>query len=172
MTDPIREHIRLLSIFHYVVGGLGYLFSMIPFIHLSMGIFFLLAPEAMLNPPAARPSVSAVELESGNPQGGGESGTATAPISTFPARLVGVLFVAIPSVIILCGFALSTAIVMAGRRLAACRSHQFCLVVAGIECLFTPFGTVLGVFTLLTLLKPEARACFGLAQNHSTPGIA
>ena len=87
---------------------------------------------------------------------------ASAPNELFPARLFGLMFTIIPAIIMLCGFTVSTLILIAGKRLAAYRSHTFCMVVAGIECLFMPFGTVLGVFTILTLIKPEARQLFGL----------
>ena len=38
------EHLRLLSIFHYVVGGLAALFACIPLVHLAMGVFMIIAP--------------------------------------------------------------------------------------------------------------------------------
>jgi hypothetical protein len=38
------EHLRLLSIFHYVVGGILALFACFPIIHLIMGIMFLTMP--------------------------------------------------------------------------------------------------------------------------------
>jgi hypothetical protein len=31
---------------------------------------------------------------------------------------------------------------------------------AGIECMFTPFGTVLGVFTIITLVRPSVKEVF------------
>ena len=33
-----EEHLRLLSIFHYVVGGITGLFACFPFIHLAVGL--------------------------------------------------------------------------------------------------------------------------------------
>ena len=33
---------------------------------------------------------------------------------------------------------------------------------AGIECMFTPFGTVLGVFTIIVLMRPEVKTMFGI----------
>jgi hypothetical protein len=38
----------------------------------------------------------------------------------------------------------------------------YCLVVAGIECIFMPFGTVLGVFTIIVLMRPSVRNLFGV----------
>ena len=39
--DQDREHLRLLSIFHYVVGGIAALFGFFPIIHVFMGIAML-----------------------------------------------------------------------------------------------------------------------------------
>lgn len=151
MSEQVREHLRLLSIFHYVVGGIGYVVSMIPCIHLALGIFFLVAPPEKFSPPKIEVSNGqTVEVEQ------------VQPVTPFPSKLFGGIFVGVASMIILGGVTLSSVIVTAGRRLAARRSHTFCLVVAGIECLFMPFGTVLGIFTILTLVKPEARQLFGL----------
>ena len=36
----------------------------------------------------------------------------------------------------------------------------FCIVVAGVECMIMPFGTVLGVFTLIMLMKDSVKALF------------
>jgi len=157
MIDQVREHIRLLAIFHYVVGGIGYLFSMIPCIHLAIGIFFLVSPEEMFQtPPPVTPAVES------DPGAVSEEAIVPVPVPDFPAKLFGLLFTIIPSIVILCGIVVSTLIVIAGKRLAAYRSHTYCLVIAGVECLFMPFGTVLGIFTILTLIKPEARQLFGL----------
>lgn len=171
MIDQVREHLRLLSIFHYVVGGIGYLVSLFPIIHLAIGIFFLAAPEEFFATPQP-PEITAssigetpsVEIERTAPDVRPPAPDArpSAADEVFPTRLFGLMFTIIPAILILCGFVVSTVIVVAGKRLAAHRSHTFCLVVAGIECLFMPFGTVLGVFTILTLLKPEARQLFGL----------
>ena len=39
------EHLRLLSIFHYVAAGILGFFSCFPFIHIAMGLMFIFAPE-------------------------------------------------------------------------------------------------------------------------------
>lgn len=190
MNDQVREHIRLLAIFHYVVGGVGYLFSLIPCIHLSIGIFFLVAPEEMfeVKPPVLTPSVLEQEGASAPavapeaqeaPEAGGtmpprvDASPPAGQVQPFPSKLFGAMFTVIASVIILAGLTLSTCIITAGRRLSAHRSHMFCMVMAGIECLFMPFGTVLGIFTILTLIKPEARELFGLPSlaTNSAAGV-
>jgi hypothetical protein len=43
---------------------------------------------------------------------------------------------------------------------------MFCLVMASITCMFMPFGTVLGVFTLIVLMRPSVKPLFeGQAAN-------
>ena len=36
-----QQHLKLLSIFHYIVGGMLYLFGFLPIIHLIMGILMV-----------------------------------------------------------------------------------------------------------------------------------
>ena len=36
-----EDHLKILSVFHYVVGGLGFLFSLFPTIHLVLGILMV-----------------------------------------------------------------------------------------------------------------------------------
>ena len=124
-----EQYLKLLSIFHYVVGAVAGLFACIPIIHLVVGIGLIIA-----------------SLTS-SPQEG-------APV------LVGVFFVAFAGAFILFGWAFAVCIILAGRFLAKRRNYMFCLVMAGVECTFTPFGTVLGVFTIITLVRSSVRELF------------
>ena len=127
------EHLRLLSIFHYVVGGLAALFSCIPIIHLVLGLFLALAPEKL--DPGSNP----------------------------PPAFVGWLFIGIALLLILAGWVFAGLVITAGRFLAKRIHYTFCLVIAGVECLFMPFGTVLGVFTIVVLMRPAVKQWFGKA---------
>ena len=51
-------------------------------------------------------------------------------------------------------------ILIAGRSLALRKHYSFALVIACIECLFVPFGTILGVFTIVALSRESVRALF------------
>jgi len=42
------------------------------------------------------------------------------------------------------------------------KHHTLCIVAAVFVCLSFPLGTVLGVFSLIVLMKPEAKALFGV----------
>jgi hypothetical protein len=129
--DQDAQNLNLLSIFHYVVGGLAALFSMFPVIHLVIGISFL---------------------------------SGALPADGEPAiQIVGLVFVVIASVIILLGLTVAGLIVWAGVNLGRRTRYTYCLVVAGVECLFMPFGTVLGILTLVMLTKPPVKEMFGMA---------
>lgn len=136
-TTPLgaqdADHLRLLSIFHYVVAGITALFSLFPLIHLVMGLAIVTGHLPM-------------ESEQGN--------------DPFDPRLFGWFFVAFAGAFIAGGLTLAGFMAYAGRCLAQRRRHVLCMVVAGISCCFMPFGTVLGVFTLIVLLRPSVKAAF------------
>lgn len=46
------------------------------------------------------------------------------------------------------------------RRLSQRRSLTLCIVVAAVSCMQIPFGTALGVFTLIVLNRPSVKAMF------------
>lgn len=133
-----EEHLRLLAIFHYIVAGIAAVFSLFPFIHLAVGLMLALFPEKM--------------------GGGGNP----------PPAFLGWIFVVIATVFITAGFTLAGFILAAGRCLARRRRHLLCLVVAGVECVFMPFGTALGIFTILVLSRESVKRLFepgGSAPN-------
>ncbi|PQO39212.1 hypothetical protein C5Y96_04975 [Blastopirellula marina] len=51
-------------------------------------------------------------------------------------------------------------LVITARSLATCRRWRFCMLVSHINLLIFPFGTILGVLTIVVLLKPSAKRLF------------
>jgi hypothetical protein len=125
-----REYLKLLSIFHYVVGGLAALFACFPIIYIAVGILAVYAP-----------------------------GTMDSEGDALPA-LFGWIFIIVGAGLILLGWAFAVFMIIAGRYLARQVHYLFCMVVAAIECIFMPFGTVLGVFTIIVLAKPSVKKMF------------
>jgi len=125
-----EDHLRLLSIFHYVVGGLAALFALFPIFHLVLGLFFVFAPGKM-----------------------GAKGEA-------PPAFIGWMFVIFSAAFILVGWAFAALVLTTGRFLAKRKYYMFCLVMAGVECVFMPFGTVLGVFTIIVLIRDPVKQLF------------
>ena len=82
-------------------------------------------------------------------------------------RAMGWFFIAIALVVILTGLCFAALIVVTGRFLSRQINYTFCLVIAAVECAFAPFGTVLGVFTIIVLQRPSVKQLFGRAPSPS-----
>ena len=134
-----EKHLRLLSIFHYVVGGGAALFALFPIFHFFMGLF-MLSMSLFAPTEAAEPVIF--------------------------LAMMGGFFTVSAGAMILFGLAFAVAIAVSGYFIGRREHHTYCLVMAGIECMFMPFGTVLGVVTLITLLQPKVEALF----NQAEPG--
>jgi hypothetical protein len=80
-----------------------------------------------------------------------------------PPEFLGWIFAVIGLALFLIGIAMAICIFIAGRSLARCKRYSFALVMACIECLFIPFGTILGVFTVVALSRDSARGLFSSA---------
>ena len=72
------------------------------------------------------------------------------------------------SCFIVVGWVFAALVLMAGRCIAGRKSYTFCFVVACVECLWAPFGTCLGVFTLVVLNRPSVKALFA-ARSPGLP---
>ena len=135
-----REHLRLLAIFHYIVGGLAALFSFFPLLYTTVGAIFIF-----------------VERH-GTPKPGEE----------LPPEFIGWIFAVIGSLLFLLGIAIAICILIVGRSLAKPTRYWFAFIMACIECLFIPFGTILGVFTIIVLSRESVKTLFGIAgEAHS-----
>jgi len=130
--NKIEENIRLLAVFHYVFAALVAVVSLIPVIHIALGVVMLAAPQAMC----------------------GEN------CKELPPEFLGWIFLGVGAFAMIFGLSFAAMVVLAGRYLSRRIHHTFCIAVAAVSCLFMPFGTVLGIFTLVTIMKPEAEALF------------
>jgi hypothetical protein len=136
-----REHLQLLAIFHYVVAGLAALFSFFPLLYTTVGAVFIFAAR---------------------------HGTAK-PGEDLPPEFLGWIFAVLGSLLFLIGIAMAICILIAGRSLALRKRYSFAFVMACIECLFIPFGTILGAFTIVVLSRESVRGLFATA-NVQAPG--
>ena len=135
------EHLQLLAIFHYVVAGLAAVFSFFPLLYTTVGAIFIFAAR---------------------------HGTAK-PGEDLPPEFLGWIFAVLGLALFLIGTAMAICILMAGRSLALRKRYSFVLVMACIECLFIPFGTILGVFTIVVLSRESVRGSFSTATAQA-PG--
>lgn len=131
MNDEVR-YLDILAIFHLVVGVIAGLFSCFPLINLSVGLSML----SEIPKTIAR-------------------GELFSPFAMFP-----ILFVALPAIIVIFGWMFAIAVILNAYYLKKRKWLTYCLVVGGIETVFMPFGTVLGVFTIIVLTKPNMKELF------------
>ncbi len=132
MLDKDAEHLNLLAIFHYIVGGIGFLFACFPFIHLAIGVMMLAGPGAI-------------------------RGDEPAP------DILGYLFIGMAILFILAGWTAAICTIISGRMIAKRQRRMFSFVMAAVLCAFVPFGTVLGVFTIMTLNKDSVKERYATA---------
>jgi len=130
-----KEHLRLLAIFHYIVAGLAALFSFFPLLYTTIGAIFIFV------------------ARHGTPKPGEE----------LPPEFLGWIFVGLGSFLFLLGITMAICILITGRCLSRFKCYSFTLVMACVECLFIPFGTILGVFTIIALSRESVRTLFSTA---------
>ena len=133
------QYLRLLSIFHYVVGGLTALFACFPLIHLGVGLAMVFSPDFFHTKAGEQP----------------------------PPQAIGWLFTCIGGFMFLAGQTMAVSTVVAGRFIARRKRYWFIFVMACIECAFFPFGTVLGVFTILTLSRETVKRLFSVTSSST-----
>lgn len=129
-----REQLNLLTIFHYVVGGLHALFGSFGLIHFTIGLCMLF--------------------------GGFGSIAPTSP-GHEPPMFIGLFFTIFGAGFVLFGWTLGALTILSGRRIAQRRTRKFSVVIGAINCAMFPFGTTLGVFTLILLNRREADLEYG-----------
>ena len=129
-SNQEEQHLQLLSIFFYIFGGIMAVFACFPIIHFVMGLVFI-----------------GLGLGSGT-----KETLAFAPVGLFISLIAGT--------VILAGLSFAVCLILTGRFLNQRSHYMFCLVMSGIACVFMPLGTILGVFSLVTLTKPSVKQRF------------
>jgi hypothetical protein len=137
VTPPVvankdEEHLKLLATFHYVIAVLGGLFACLPLLHVGMGVMMIAKPEVFNQGQNVQPA---------------------------PAW-AGYMFIVMGGFFVLLGWATSICTFLSGRYLAQRRKRMFSFVMAAILCMFVPFGTVLGVFTIIVLSRDSVQRLY------------
>lgn len=83
-----------------------------------------------------------------------------------PPPVMGYLFAGIGATIIFLGLTIATMNLLAGRFLSGRKKYMFCFVIAAIDCMFAPVGTILGVFTIIVLLRDSVKELFNVAPKE------
>ncbi|MEM9162808.1 MAG: hypothetical protein AAGC54_07035 [Cyanobacteria bacterium P01_F01_bin.4] len=131
-----KEQLKLLSTFHYVVAGITGFSSLITVPHILIGLTTLSTPELFE-----------------------ETG------SEFPTESFGWLFFGVGGTIFLIMLLLSISLIISAGSLRKRKNYWLSFIIACAACVFTPFGTVLGVFTLIVLSRQSVKQLYGLAGS-------
>lgn len=136
---PNEEKLKLLSIFHYIVGGLGVLFSLFPLIHLSAGIH-LLSLGSQIAP-----------------------STEEIPADFLPMfKTIPYIFIIMGGGFFLFGQVMSWFCIYSGKQIKKRQHYKLSFIVACIICAFVPLGTCLGIFSLFVLSNPDVKKLYGI----------
>ena len=128
-----EEQLRLLSIGHYITGGLCILFASFFIFHFVF-LFVLAGDPGFLPPP-----------KTGNP----------APPDGFFRLLGGIV-----GLFILLGWSFGALTIFVGRCIARGARRGLSLVVACVNLMFMPLGTLLGVATIMVLSRASVRKLY------------
>ncbi len=115
--------LTVVSVFHYVVGGLQLFMSLLGVFYIVMGV--LMGTGAL------------------------ESGKSTHP------EAMGWVFGGMGVLIAVFCLILGSLSIKAGSNIRKRRKRMFCIVVDAILCMLVPFGTIVGIFGLIMLTRPE-----------------
>ena len=77
------------------------------------------------------------------------------------ARVAGMIFTGVGLVLVVLGLLVAALVAYAGKSIDQRKNFTFIFIVALVACLFTPLGTILGIFTIITIQKPSVKALFG-----------
>jgi heme/copper-type cytochrome/quinol oxidase subunit 3 len=128
-TNQDQDHLKLLSIFHFIVGGICVFFACFPLIHFGVGIVMM---------------SGSFDGDNGN----------QAPV------WAGLLFAAIGGAFFLSGQALAWLTIYSGFKIKKREKYMLSFVVACVMCIFVPFGTALGIFTIIVLSRESVKQLY------------
>lgn len=125
-----QDHLRILSVFHFIFGGLAIVFSFFALIYVALG--------------AALVGGMMPQDKAGNA----------------PPPEVGWFLIALGAIFFIMGLAYGINMIVAGLKLRRQRSYVFCMIMASLTCLQIPLGTCLGIFTIVVLARPSVKSLF------------
>jgi len=133
------EHLKLLSLFHFILASLGLFGIAFLALHLVLMSAFFTNPEMWKNTKSGPPPEIFLKLMLGG--------------------------YAFGAVVILTGGVLN---LLSGLFIRKRRHRMFSIIIGGLNCLHVPFGTLLGVFTILILSRDSVRKTYEVSGGNSS----
>ena len=149
------DRLRLLSLGYYISGAIGAAFVSFLLIHFFLLLGFSFIPASEWNAPAR--TLGSAQYASPKP---------IATVSPIPntaqaaPAIIFRIFAGVIGLIIICGWTLGALTAYAGHCIKKRKHKVFIYVMAGINCIWIPYGTLLGIGTILLFQWPEVQAEF------------
>lgn len=148
-----EERLRLLSIGYYVSGALGVLMvSFLLFHFLIFSAFSFMPARVFEQGENGRNGDTQVETSPGHHSSNAQDFAAVQMIFRVVSGIIGF--------IILSGWVLGGLTIYAGRCIARRQNRTFVFIMAGINCVWIPFGTLLGVMSFIALQNDTIRKLY------------
>ena len=134
-----EEHLKLLAVFHFVLASFAVL-----------GILFLILHYTVMSTVMSNPDMWKNQKM---------------PPNFDPKQVFGMLkwfYLFMASMFVLGGMAN----IVSGFCIRARRGRIFSLIIAGVNCFMVPFGTALGIFTFVVLLRDSVREVYQASTSN------
>ena len=134
-----QEHLRLLAIGYYIMGGISVAVSCFFLLYVFFGILIALSPEFLRSPRGGPNSLEAV--------------------------FIGLMFAGIGGVLVLLGWTFGGLMIYSGRSIQKRRRRTLTLIMAALNCLSIPVGLLLGISTFVVLTRHSVSRLYD-ARSH------
>jgi hypothetical protein len=181
------ERLRLLSWGYYLQGSINALIVSFLLIHFALFAAIGLAPASSWTKSLTLLPSAALITQAHSSMAGVKSPKSTFTAQVTPRRQPSLgneekgsrlelekfrelqavmrIVAAVIGIVILTGWLLSGLTIYAGRCVAQTKAILFVRFMAGLNCLFIPYGTILGVCTFVILSKPEVKRMFDQCKS-------
>jgi len=154
-TILIRERLRLLSLGYYISGGIGAVFASFMLMYVAMLGAMSFLPDQAWTPPAGAGSISSGDNSSPqiNPAFHSERSSA-------PPQMVFRIMAGVMGFFVVCGWILSGLTIYAGYCVKQRKHKIFIHIIAGINAIWIPYGTLLSIASFLVLCSEAGKSEF------------
>jgi hypothetical protein len=149
------DRLRLLSLGYYISGAIGAAFVSFLLIHFFVLLGMSFIPESQWN--TSPRSSSTMQQASPVPS---PSGSQSAKVNQGPPTLMFRIVAGIIGVIIIGGWTLGALTVYAGHCIKKRKHKVFIYVIAAVNCIWIPYGTLLAIATIILFQWPEVQMEF------------
>jgi hypothetical protein len=148
-----EERLRLLSLGYYVSGAIGVIMVSFAIFHcLFFAAFSFMPARTWEQGQNGKSSETQVETATGHHHSDTQDFATMQLVFRFISAIIGL--------IILSGWILGGLTIYAGRCIARRQNRTFVLIMAGVNCIWIPFGTLLGVLTFMALQNDTIRKLY------------